>query len=147
YYYANARRPPETILTVSASWLTVANGKLISVADAGKDLKTWTWRESVPSSTYLITVVVGEFDETKDSWHGMPVTYYAPKGRGDRLPVNYGRTPAMIDLFSKKLGVDYPWEKYALVMVDDFVGGGMQNSSATTNTSNSLNNAKLAAKL
>ena len=28
-------------------------------------------------------------------------------------------------------------------MVDDFVAGGMENSSATTNTSSSLRNAKL----
>ena len=106
-------------------------------------MKTWTWRESQPSSTYLITVVAGEFAEAKDSWRDIPVTYYAPKDRGDRLTVNYGRTPAMIDLFSKKLGVDYPWEKYAQSMVDDFVAGGMENSSATTNTSNSLRHPKL----
>ena len=49
----------------------------------------------------------------------------------------------MIDLFSKKLGVDFPWEKYAQSMVDDFVAGGMENSSATTNTSNSLRHPKL----
>ncbi|HEY6945135.1 MAG TPA: M1 family aminopeptidase [Candidatus Acidoferrum sp.] len=147
YDYPNDRLTTETILTVPASWITVSNGKLISVSDAGKGLKTWTWRESVPSSTYLITVVAGEFDEVKDSWRSMPVTYYAPKGRGDRLSVNYGRTPAMIDLFSKKLGVDYPWEKYAQVMVDDFVAGGMENSSATTNTSSSLNHPKIAAEI
>ena len=147
YDYPNDRLTTDTILTVPASWITVSNGKLISVSDAGKGLKTWTWRESVPSSTYLITVVAGEFDEVKDAWRGIPVTYYAPKGRGDRLAVNYSRTPAMIDLFSKKLGVDYPWEKYAQVMVDDFVAGGMENSSATTNTSSSLNHAKIAAEL
>ncbi|PYT77192.1 MAG: hypothetical protein DMG40_24215 [Acidobacteria bacterium] len=146
YDYPNDRLTTETILTVPASWLTVSNGKLISVSDAGKGLKTWDWRESVPSSTYLLTVVAGEFDEVKDSWRGMPVTYYAPKGRGDRLSVNYGRTPAMIDLFSKKLGVDFPWEKYAQVMVDDFVAGGMENSSATTNTSSSLHHPKIAAE-
>jgi len=144
YDYPNDRLTTETILTVPASWITVSNGKLISVSDAGKGLKTWYWKESVPSSTYLITVVAGEFDEVKDSWRGIPVTYYAPKGRGERLPVNYGRTPAMIELFSKKFGVDYPWEKYAQVMVDDFVAGGMENSSATTNTSNSLVHPKLA---
>jgi len=147
YDYPNDRLTTETILTVPATWLTVSNGKLVSVSDAGKGLKTWEWRESVPSSTYLITVVAGEFDEVKDSWRGMPVTYYAPKGRGDRLSVNYSRTPAMIDLFNKKLGVDYPWEKYAQVMVDDFVAGGMENSSATTNTSSSLNHPKIAAEM
>jgi aminopeptidase N len=144
YDYPNDRLTTETILTVPASWITVSNGKLISVSDAGKGLKTWYWKESVPSSTYLITVVAGEFDEVKDTWRGIPVTYYAPKGRGDRLIINYGHTPAMMELFSKKFGVDYPWEKYAQVMVDDFVAGGMENSSATTNTSTSLVHPKLA---
>jgi aminopeptidase N len=144
YDYPNDRLTTETILTVPASWITVANGKLINVSEAANAMKTWTWKESVPSSTYLITVVAGEFQEVKDSWRGIPVTYYAPKGRGDRLSINYSRTPQMIELFSKKLGVDYPWEKYAQSMVDDFVAGGMENSSATTNTSNSLQHPKLA---
>jgi aminopeptidase N len=144
YDYPNDRLTTETILTVPASWVTVANGKLMGVADAANGMKTWTWKESLPSSTYLITVVAGELDEVKDAWRGMPVTYYAPKGRGDRLSINYSRTPQMIDLFSKKLGIDYPWEKYAQSMVDDFVAGGMENSSATTNTSSSLQHPKLA---
>ena len=144
YDYPNDRLTTETILTVPASWVTVANGKLIGVADTANGMKTWTWKESLPSSTYLITVVAGELDEVKDAWRGMPVTYYAPKGRGDRLSINYSRTPQMIELFSKKLGIDYPWEKYAQSMVDDFVAGGMENSSATTNTSSSLQHPKLA---
>ncbi len=143
YDYPNDRLTTETILTVPASWKTISNGKLIGVTDASDGMKTWTWRESRPSSTYLFTVVVGEFAEVKDSWRNIPVDYYAPKDRGDRLRPSYGRTPAMIELFSKKLGVDYPWEKYAQVMVDEFVAGGMENSSATTNTAESLRNPKL----
>jgi len=146
YDYPNDRLTTETILTVPASWITVANGKLINVTKTGDDMKTWTWRESLPSSTYLFTVVAGEFEEVKQTWHGEPVTYYAPKGRGDRLLPNFERTPAMIELFSKKLGVEYPWEKYSQAMVDDFVAGGMENSSATTNTSSSLRNPKLIAE-
>jgi aminopeptidase N len=143
YDYPNDRLTTETIVTVPASFLTVANGKLVSVTDAGSGMKTWTWKESVPSSTYLITVVAGEFDEVRQYWRNLPVTYYAPKGRGDRLSANFGHTPAMIELFTKKLGVDYPWEKYAQSMVDDFVAGGMENSSATTNAASSLKNPKL----
>src|SRR6266481_3106608 len=143
YDYPNDRLTTETILTVPASWLTISNGKLIGVTDASDGMKTWTWRESQPSSTYLFTVVAGEFVEVKDSWRNIPVTYYAPKDRGDRLCLSYSRTPAMIDLFSRKLGVDYPWEKYSQAMVDEFVAGGMENSSATTNTAESLRNPKL----
>jgi len=144
YDYPNDRLTTETILTVPADWVTVANGKLINTKDAGNGMKTWTWQENFPSSTYLITVVAGEFEEVKDVWRGKPVTYYAPKGRGDRLKINYGRTPQMLELFSKKLGVEYAWEKYAQAMVDDFVAGGMENSSATTNTSSSLIHPQLA---
>ena len=143
YDYPNDRLTTETILTVPASWITVANGKLVNVTNISDGMKTWTWREALPSSTYLITLVAGQFDEVKQSWRGIPVTYYAPKGRGDRLLANYERTPAMMETFSKKLGVDYPWEKYAQSMVDDFVAGGMENSSATTNTSSSLKSPKL----
>src|SRR5271166_3560139 len=143
YDYPNDRLTTETILTVPASWTTISNGKLISVTDTGDAMKIWTWRESQPSSTYLITVVAGEFVEVKDTWRNIPVTYYAPKDRGDRLFPSYSRTPAMMELFSKKLGVDYPWEKYSQAMVDEFVAGGMENSSATTNTAESLRNPKL----
>jgi aminopeptidase N len=146
YDYPNDRLTTETVLTVLASWVTIANGKLMGVTNAANNMKTWTWKESVPSSTYLITVVAGEFDEVKDSYKGLPLTYYAPKGRGDRLPLNYGRTPQMIETFNKTFGVDYPWEKYAQVMVDDFIAGGMENSSATTNTSSSLEHPKLASE-
>jgi aminopeptidase N len=143
YDYPNDRLTTETIMTVPSSWITISNGKLISITDAGNNQKTWTWRESQPSSTYLITAVAGEFDEAKQSLRSLPLTYYAPKGRGDRLLPNYERTPQMIDLFNKKIGVDYPWEKYSQVMVDYFVAGGMENSSATTNTSDSLRDPKL----
>src|SRR6202040_4079278 len=46
YDYPNDRLTTETVLTVPASWLTVSNGKLVSVTDAGKGLKTWDWKES-----------------------------------------------------------------------------------------------------
>src|SRR6202047_2708577 len=53
YDYPNDRLTTETVLTVPASWMTVSNGKLIGVTNAASNMKTWTWRESVPSSTYL----------------------------------------------------------------------------------------------
>lgn len=144
YDYPNDRLTTEMILTVPASWITVSNGKLLSVTDAARGQRVWHWKESLPSSTYLITLVAGEFDEVKDTWRGKPVTYYAPRGKGDRLSINFGRTPAMLEFFSRKLGVEYPWEKYAQAMVDDFLADGMENSSATTNTSSSLVHPKLA---
>ncbi|HVV72028.1 MAG TPA: M1 family aminopeptidase, partial [Verrucomicrobiae bacterium] len=37
-----------------------------------------------------------------------------------------------------EIGVPYPWDKYDQVCVNDFVAGGMENTSATTLTDNTL---------
>jgi aminopeptidase N len=37
----------------------------------------------------------------------------------------------MIEFISKKLGVDFPWDKYAQICVRDYVSGAMENTTAT----------------
>ena len=52
----------------------------------------------------------------------------------------------MLQYFSDRLGVLYPWDKYAQTSVDDFVEGGMGNTSATTLTTDGLIDPRLAAE-
>jgi aminopeptidase N len=132
YDYPNDRTTTEMILTVPGDWLTVSNGKLLSVQDAAGGMKTWTWRQSLPVSTYLISFVAGEYKEKKDTWHNIPVTYYVPRGLEDTIDPTFSRTKQMLDFFSERFGVAYPWEQYAQTAVDDFVASGMENVSATT---------------
>ena len=39
-----------------------------------------------------------------------------------------------MEFFNKEIGVPYPWPKYDQVCVNDFVAGGMENTTATTLT-------------
>ncbi|MCL4523534.1 MAG: hypothetical protein M1451_06435, partial [Acidobacteria bacterium] len=55
YDYPDDRTATEMILTVPAKWVTVSNGRLVSVKDATGGMKTWTWNQSQPHSTYLIS--------------------------------------------------------------------------------------------
>lgn len=142
YDYPNDKTTSEMILTVPATWTTVSNGKLITTRAAGEGMKTWHWRLDQPHSTYLIALVAGEFDVVTEDWRGIPLTYYAPRGRGNRIKPSYGRTPAMMDYFTAKFG-PYPWAKYAQAMVDEFVAGGMENTTVTINNSGSLEHPEL----
>ena len=144
YDYPNDRTTTEMIVTVPRGWVTVSNGKLESVVDAGSGLKTWTWRQSQPISTYLISLVAGEFDESKKTWHNIPVDYRVPHGDADRIDPTFARTPDMLSFFSERLGVPYPWDKYDQTAVDQFTLGGMENVSATTLTARSLLHPALA---
>ena len=147
YDYPNDRTTSEMILTVPATWLTISNGNLVGVKDETDGTKTWDWKQTEPLSTYLISAVAGEFVEKKDTWRGIPVRYVVPRGQEDTIDSTFSRTRQMLDLFSDKLGVPYPWAQYAQSSVNDFVEGGMENTSATTLTTRGLVAPALAPEL
>jgi aminopeptidase N len=132
YDYPNDRFTSEMLLTVPSSWVTISNGKLLGVTDDPNGTKTWDWKQSEPLSSYLISVVAGEFVERQDSWRGVPLRFAVPRGKESTIDPTFARTKEMLDLFSSRLDVPYPWEQYAQTSVDDFVVGGMENTSATT---------------
>ena len=146
YDYPNNRTTSEMLVTVPAAWTTISNGDLLGIKTESDGMKTWDWKQSLPLSTYLISVVAGEFVEKKDSWNGMPVRYVVPRGEESKIDSTFSRTKDMITLFSEKLDVKYPWAQYAQTSVNDFVEGGMENTSATTLTSRGLVHPKLAAE-
>jgi aminopeptidase N len=146
YDYPNDRTTSEMLVTVPGAWITVSNGRLEGVTDEPDGTKTWDWKLSETLSTYLISIVAGEFVERDDSWHGMPLRYLVPRGEESTIEPTFERTKQMLELFSNKLGVHYPWAQYAQTAVDDFVATGMENTSATTLTTHSLMNPILAAE-
>jgi aminopeptidase N len=146
YDYPNDRTTSEMILTVPRDWLTVSNGKLLSVQDAPDGQKIWTWRQSLPVSTYLISFVAGEYKEKKDTWRNIPISFNVPRGMEDTIDPTFSRTKEMLDFFSDRFGVPYPWEQYAQTAVDDFVASGMENVSATTLAVRDMVHAELASE-
>ncbi len=94
-----------------------------------------------------MTMVVGPFvqvDQSRQRPDGntLPVFYYVLPGReadGERA---FGKTPRMIDVFEEKLGVPYPYARYSQIAVSDFIFGGMENTSATTQTDRTLHDER-----
>jgi aminopeptidase N len=146
YDYPNDRTTSEMIITVPAAWITVSNGKLLSVENEPDGEKTWDWKQSEPLSTYLISAVAGEFVERDDSWRGIVLRYVVPRGNESKIEPTFERTKEMLDLFTTKIGVPYPWAQYAQTALDEFVAEGMENTSATSITTNSLVNPALASE-
>ncbi len=72
----------------------------------------------------------------------MPVLYYCPPGREEDTKRAFGKTPQMIEFFSKKLGVPYAYAKYSQVAAIDFIYGGMENTSCTTQTALTLHDER-----
>src|SRR5579859_4375452 len=132
--FPNDRATTTLRATVPGGCFVLSNGKLEGVTEHdGGATKTYAWRMDVPYPAYLVTLVAGEFSELPNNWRDVPVNSYVPRGRDDDGRRMMGKTPAMIEFYSQRFGVDYPYVKYGQIVAEMFTGA-MENASATTHT-------------
>ena len=138
--YPHEKQRTVTTMVVPKGTFALGNGELVERRDEGE--KTlFRYRQDVPHSTYLVTMVAGPFVEVVQAKAGknqVPVHYYVlpgSEGQGER---SFGRTPKMIECFEEKLQTPYPYARYSQVAVSDFIFGGMENTTATTQTDRTL---------
>ncbi|NML65518.1 M1 family peptidase [Hymenobacter sp. RP-2-7] len=127
----NQKTTDEIALTVPAKYTTLSNGKLVSQVAAGPGLRTDTWKMDLPHSPYLFMMAVGNFKIYKDTWRGKEVNYYLEPKYAPFAKQIFGNTPDMLEFFSNRLGVEFPWNKYAQIVCRDYVSGAMENTTAT----------------
>ncbi|RSK43587.1 M1 family metallopeptidase [Hymenobacter perfusus] len=127
----NQKSTSEISLTVPAKYVTLSNGALVSQKPAGAGLRTDTWKMDQPHAPYLFMLAIGDFRKTTDTWRGKEVSYYLEPQYAGQARAIFGKTPRMLEFFSERLGVAYPWNKYAQVVVRDYVAGAMENTSAS----------------
>jgi aminopeptidase N len=127
----------EIRVTVPGTFSAVSNGVLASVEDLGSS-KIYHWQQNQVHPSYLMTLAVAEYVELRDEWRGKPITYYVTPGLEDRARLTMGKTPRMVEFFSKTYRYDYAYDKYAQVCADDFIFGGMENTSTTLLTTRCL---------
>jgi len=129
----NEKATSEVIAKVPAGMFALSNGTLLSDRTQGGK-RIVHWRLDVPHSCYLVTLAVGDFATIETKWRDVPVVYYVQRGLEAECERTLARTPEMLELFSTKFGVAYPYPRYSQVFVADFIFGGMENTSATTLT-------------
>lgn len=125
-------------MTVPDKYVTLSNGLLKDSQKESNGLRTDHWVMDKRHSTYLFFMGVGEYAVVKDKWKNIAVDYYIEKEYEPYAKQIYGNTPEMIEFFSKKLGYDYPWSKYAQISGRDYVSGAMENTTATLHGSDIL---------
>jgi aminopeptidase N len=128
----------EVSVIVPIGFTAISNGKLLSV-EKQNEKQIYRWSETNPHSAYLTSVVVGKYIEIKDDKN---LYYYVPPERKQDAARSFEHTSEIIRFFEEYFGINYPYEKYSQVTVQDFVYGGMENSSCTTLTLDTLHDEK-----
>ena len=131
YDFPNDKMTWELVATVPQQYTVVSNGTLVADRKLPGATHSVTWRQDLPSSTYLVSLIVAPLVKVADHWHAIPVDYYVYHADSNRARRLFAVTTDMIDVYSRLTGLSYPWAKYAQTTVADFFGG-MENVSATT---------------
>ena len=135
----NEKFTSEVTCRVPAGMTVISNGRLIShEKDPATGLDSFHWSQEKPHANYLITLVAGYFNRVEDQYNHVPLAFLTPPSEINQAMNSFRNTKDVMGFFEGEIGVPYPWAKYDQICVNDFVAGGMENTSATTLTDNTL---------
>jgi aminopeptidase N len=127
----------ELICRVPLGMIALSNGKLLSETVEGEMLR-FHWLQEKAHPNYLIALVAGKLKKIETMYRDIPLQFYTMASQIQYAPNSFKDTASLMAFFEKELGVPYPWAKYAQVVVDDFIWGGMENTTLTVLTRRTL---------
>jgi aminopeptidase N len=132
----NQKCTQEFHLNVPSKYVSLSNGLLVKQVDNKNGTRLDVWKMDLPHSPYLFFIGVGDYavvkqDAITSNKKKLELSYYIEKEFEKEALKIYGKTPQMIALFEKLLGVPFPWAKYAQISGRDYVSGAMENTTAT----------------
>ena len=128
-------------LTLPAHWTAVANGPLQRQTTSG-DWQTWSFAATPPLPTYLFAFAAGEFQRISKTIDGHELEMYHRETNISKLARNsqaiFGLHASALNWLENYTGIDYPFQKFAFVLIPDFQYNGMEHPGAVLYRASSL---------
>jgi aminopeptidase N len=128
----NAKFTSEVTCRDPAGMTAVSNGRLVSEEkDPATGLTAFHWSQEQPHANYLIAVAAGYFKKLEDKHNNVPLAFLTPPSDFNEAAAFFRDTKDIMGFFEAEIGMPFPWAKYDQICLNDFVAGGMENTSAT----------------
>jgi aminopeptidase N len=143
YWYPGYDSPNEKFTTeitchVPAGMIALSNGRLVSEEKDPAGLTAFHWSQEKPHANYLVSLVAGYYKKVEDKYKDVPLAFYVPPSDINEAPNSFRDTRDIMEFYENEIGLPFPWAKYYQVLVQDFMEGGMENTSITTLTERTL---------
>ncbi|HKS36989.1 MAG TPA: M1 family aminopeptidase [Verrucomicrobiae bacterium] len=139
YDFPNEKFTSETVCRVPEEMTVLSNGrKVAEERDPATGLVAFRWLQDKPHVNYLITLCAGYFKKMEDRHKEVPLAFWTTPSQFAHASNSFRGTKEMMAFFEQEIGVPYPWAKYDQVCVLDFNHGGMENTSQTMLTHNTI---------
>jgi aminopeptidase N len=127
---------------VAKPYVAVSNGVLKERYEDQDGRLVYHWAMERPHSVYLISLAVGQYSELTDRFEDIPLSFFVPEGKEEDGWRSFEKTADCMRFFSERTGIRYPYPRYSQVVAQDFVFGGMENTTATTLTEMTLHDER-----
>jgi aminopeptidase N len=111
----------------------ISNAKVISdTPGPGAGKHTVHFATTAKMSSYLVAVVVGDFEYIEGSADGIPIRVYGPPGSKSYSSFALGIGEQCMKYYDQYFGIKYPFEKLDMIGLPDFAAGAMENTGLIT---------------
>jgi aminopeptidase N/puromycin-sensitive aminopeptidase len=110
----------------------ISNGKVVSDTPGPGNKHTVHFATTPKMSSYLVAIVVGNFDYVEGSADGIPIRVYATSGKKDLGTFALKAAEFNLRFYDQYFGIKYPYGKLDLVGLPDFSAGAMENAGCIT---------------
>jgi aminopeptidase N len=119
--------------TVPADWQTISNASLREKTVSGNQA-TYHFNNSDTISTYLFSIVAGQFEHVSRKIGRQEVHFYYRETNADKLRYSvdtiFEQHRQSLEFMEAYTGIPYPFEKFDLIAIPDFQYGGMEHAGA-----------------
>ena len=132
--YPNERSSTEIICHVPQDMTVLSNGWRMGETIDDSGLKAVRWLQKKPHVNYLMCLVAGNFEMLEKRHRDLQLRFYTQPTLIEHAANSFLDTPDIMAFFEDDIGMPFPWDKYDQVTIADFVAGGMENTTMTTLT-------------
>jgi aminopeptidase N/puromycin-sensitive aminopeptidase len=119
-------------LVVDNGDTAISNGAIASDTPAGAGKHAVRFRTTQKMSTYLVAMLVGDFQCVSGGVDDIPIRVCSVPGMQDLSKFAVSAAEAAISFYDKYYAIKYPFGKLDLIGIPDFEAGAMENAGAIT---------------
>ncbi len=119
-------------LVVDNGDTAISNGAIASDTPAGTGKHAIRFRTTQKMSTYLVAMLVGDFQCVSGGVDDIPIRVCSVPGMEKLGKFAVSAAEASISFYDRYYGIKYPFGKLDLIGIPDFEAGAMENAGAIT---------------
>jgi aminopeptidase N len=119
-------------LVVDDGDTAISNGAIASDTPAGPGKHAIHFRNTLKMSTYLVAMLVGDFQCVTGGVDDIPIRVCSVPGMQNLSKFALSAAEAAVSFYDKYYAIKYPFGKLDLIGIPDFEAGAMENAGAIT---------------